>query len=137
MPPLRSILIQRQKHAEIIWINKFRQFSLFFGFQTIIHIPIPGTSISWKHIFNSSLTLDLSSAYSQYNNDYSEKSNETTAFTHKYSIESIESRADFRFLSKNNHQMLFGLNSTYYTNKRGEILPSRTRFKRASEKPWK
>lgn len=82
-----------------------------------------GTSISWKHIFNSSLTLDLSSAYSQYTNDFNEKSNETTAFTHKYSIESLESRADFKFLSKSNHQMLFGLNSTYYKNNRGEILP--------------
>ena len=82
-----------------------------------------GTSISWKHIFKSSLTLDLSSAYSQYSNDYTEKSNETTAFTHNYSIESVESRADFSFLSKKNHQMLFGLNSTYYKNNRGEILP--------------
>jgi len=82
-----------------------------------------GTSISWKHIFKSSLTLDLSSAYSQYRNDYKETSNETTAYTHNYRIESIESRADFRFLFKNNHQMLFGLNSTYYKNNRGEILP--------------
>jgi len=83
-----------------------------------------GTSISWKHIFKSSLTMDLSSAYSQYNNDYIEKTNETTAYTHNYRIESIESRADFRLLSKKNHQMLFGLNSTYYRNNRGEILPS-------------
>jgi len=82
-----------------------------------------GSSISWKHIFKSSLTLDLSSAYSQYSNDYIEKSNETTAYTHNYRIESIETRADFRLLSKNNHQMLFGLNSTYYKNNRGEILP--------------
>jgi len=82
-----------------------------------------GTSVSWKHIFNSSLTLDLSSAYSQYNNDYNDRSNETSAFTHNYTIKSIESRADFRFLSKKNHQMSFGLNSTYYKNDRGEILP--------------
>ncbi|MEX0981499.1 MAG: TonB-dependent receptor [Bacteroidales bacterium] len=82
-----------------------------------------GTSISWKHIFKPSLTLDLSSAYSQYSNDFSETSNETTAYTHNYRIESIESRADFRFLSKNNHQILFGLNSTYYKNNRGDILP--------------
>jgi len=83
-----------------------------------------GTSISWKHIFKSSLTLDLSSAYSQYSNDYVDKSNETTAYTHNYKIESIESKADFKLLSKKNHQMLFGLNSTYYRNNRGEILPS-------------
>jgi len=82
-----------------------------------------GSSISWKHIFKSSVTLDLSSAYSQYSNNYNEKSNETTAYTHNYRIESIESKADFRFLSKNNHEMLFGLNSTYYKNNRGEILP--------------
>ncbi len=83
-----------------------------------------GTSISWKHIFKSSLTLDLSASYSQYNNDHLEKSNETTAYTHNYSIESIESRADFKLLSRNNHEMSFGLNSTYYKNARGKILPS-------------
>ena len=82
-----------------------------------------GASVSWKHIFNASVTLDLSTAYSKYSNDYNEKSNETTAFTHDYSIESIESRADFRLLARNNHQMSFGLNSTYYRNNRGEMLP--------------
>ncbi len=82
-----------------------------------------GTSVSWKHIFKSALTMDLSSAYSRYNNGFTEKSNETTAYTHNYRIESIESRADFRFLSRNNHQMLFGLNSTYYKNNRGDKLP--------------
>lgn len=82
-----------------------------------------GSSISWKHIFKSSVTLDLSTAYSQYSNNYSEKSNETTAYTHDYRIESVESRADFRFLSKSDHEMQFGVNSTYYKNNRGDILP--------------
>lgn len=82
-----------------------------------------GTSISWKHIFKSSFTLDLSSAYSQYSNDYKEKANETTAYTHKYRIESIESKADFKYLTKKNQQIIFGLNSTYYKNNRGEIIP--------------
>jgi hypothetical protein len=82
-----------------------------------------GTSISWKHIFKSALILDLSSAYSKYRNDYIEKSNETTAFKHQYSIESVESRADFRYLGKKNHQLSFGVNSTYYRNNRGDILP--------------
>ena len=82
-----------------------------------------GSSVAWKHRFKSSLSLDLSAAYSQYSNDYTEKSNETTAYTHTYRIESLESRADFSFLSKQNHHMLFGLNSTYYKNSRGEILP--------------
>ncbi|MDX2429851.1 MAG: TonB-dependent receptor [Bacteroides sp.] len=82
-----------------------------------------GASVSWKHRFKSALTLDLSSAYSQYSNDYNEKSNETTAYTHTYSIQSIETRADFSFLSKKNHHMSFGLNSTYYKNNRGDILP--------------
>lgn len=83
-----------------------------------------GTSISWKHIFESSLTMDLSSAYSQYSNTYKEKSNETAAYKHTYRIESVESRADFKFLSKNNHLFSFGLNSTFYKNDRGNILPS-------------
>lgn len=82
-----------------------------------------GASVSWKHFFRSSFTLDLSSAYSRYSNDYKEKSNETTAFTHNYRIESLESRADFKFLSENNHQIDFGINSTYYKNNRGDILP--------------
>jgi hypothetical protein len=82
-----------------------------------------GTSVSWKHIFKSSVILDLSSAYSRYNNNYVEKTNETTAFTHKYRIESVESRADFRYLRKKNHQFSFGVNSTYYRNNRGSILP--------------
>jgi hypothetical protein len=74
-------------------------------------------------MFKSSLILDLSAAYSRYENEYNEKSNETTAYTHNYRIESIESRADFRFLSKKNHQLSFGLNSTYYKNNRGHVLP--------------
>jgi len=82
-----------------------------------------GASVSWKHIFKSSLILDLSSAYSTYSNDYVEKSNETTAFTHQYRIETIESRADFRYHRKKNHQFSFGANSTYYRNNRGDIVP--------------
>jgi hypothetical protein len=83
-----------------------------------------GASVSWKHIFKSSLILDLSSAYSRYKNDYLEKSNETTAFAHNYRIETVDTRADFKYLRKRNHQLAFGVNSTYYRNDRGDILPS-------------
>jgi hypothetical protein len=113
--------INEKNTLKIFGYNSFDKFSLLG--KNDYQYSNTGTSISWKHIFKSSLTLDLSSAYSQYSNDFIEKSNETTAYTHQYQIESIESRADFKFLSRNNHQMSFGFNSTYYRNNRGEILP--------------
>jgi len=113
--------INNRNTLKVFGYKSFDKFSLFG--KNDYQYSNTGTSISWKHIFKSSIILDLSSAYSQYSYNYTEKSNETTAYTHNYRIESIESRADFRFLSKNNHQMLFGLNSTYYRNNRGEILP--------------
>jgi hypothetical protein len=113
--------INERNTLKVFGYNSFDKFSLLD--KNEYQYSNTGSSISWKHIFKPSLTLDLSSAYSQYSNNYNESSNETTAYTHNYRIESIESRADFRFLSKNNHQILFGLNSTYYKNSRGDILP--------------
>lgn len=81
-----------------------------------------GASISWKHLFPFSVTGDFSAAYSQYYYDNTEKSNPTTAYSHKYSIENFETKADFTFVSSKNHEILFGLSSSYYKNDRGEIM---------------
>jgi hypothetical protein len=90
-----------------------------------------GASLSWKHLFSRSVTGDFSMVYSQYYFDNIEKSDSTTAYSHKYTIENFETTADFGYVSSKNHTILFGISSTYYKNNQGDVLPYGT------ESDWK
>jgi hypothetical protein len=82
-----------------------------------------GGSLSWKRFFSSSLTSDFSAVFSQYWFNHVDKRNVSEAYTHKYILRHTEFRADFNYLTPNNHQVQFGTSGILYTLDRGNILP--------------
>lgn len=81
-----------------------------------------GGSLSWKHNFSESLSLDLSAASSNYRFSTVDKNNITEAYSHDYNIRHTEARADFLFV-KPGHRIEFGVNSILYDLNRGNITP--------------
>ena len=82
-----------------------------------------GGMASWKHLFSSSLTFDLSAIYSQYWFSHNNKKNLTEAYSHKYVLDHKEFKADFNLLTKGNHKIQFGAGAILYHLNRGDILP--------------
>ncbi len=82
-----------------------------------------GISLNWKHLFSSSLNGDLSLVHSQYGNKHDGKDNPSEAFTHEFKLNHSELRADLLYNTKKDHLFAFGLNSIYYHQNRGDVLP--------------
>jgi len=89
-----------------------------------------GGSFSWRHSFTDALILDLSASRSEYTFSNTDKNNLSEAFSHTYSINHTEGRADFIWNRINNHRIEFGVNSIYYDLARGDILPFGTESSR-------
>jgi hypothetical protein len=82
-----------------------------------------GGSVSWKHLFSSSLTSDFSAIFSQYWFRHNDKKNVSEAYSHKYVINHSEFKADFNYLTPGNHKIQFGAGAILYDLDRGDILP--------------
>jgi hypothetical protein len=82
-----------------------------------------GGSVSWKHLFSSSLTSDFSAVFSQYWFSHNDKKNVSEAYTHKYVLNHSEFKADFNYLTAANHKIQFGAGTIFYDLDRGDILP--------------
>lgn len=82
-----------------------------------------GGTVSWKHLFSSSLSVDVAAVLSQYNSGHSSKSNPSEAYQHDYQLNHNELKADFLYLSKNNHRISFGASGILYNLDRGSVLP--------------
>ncbi len=82
-----------------------------------------GSSLAWKHIFSSVLSVDVSVIYSSYSFENVDKSNLSTAFMQKYRIDHYETRADFSLLTKSDHKIEFGASEIFYDLDRGNISP--------------
>lgn len=82
-----------------------------------------GGSLAWKHNFSKALSADFSVASSLYRFSTIDKKNITEAYSHDYSINHTELRADFLSVKMNNHRIEFGIGSILYDLNRGDILP--------------
>ncbi len=82
-----------------------------------------GSSLSWKHIFNASISADIAAIYSKYSFENTNKTNNSTAFTQEYEINHYEVRTDFSLLTNIGHKLELGGSGIYYDLDRGSIKP--------------
>jgi len=87
------------------------------------HYANSGGSVSWKHLYPSSLTSDFSAVFSQYWFNHNNKKNISEAYSHKYLLNHAEIKADFSGLTAGDHKFRFGASAIYYDLDKGEILP--------------
>ena len=82
-----------------------------------------GASVIWKHYLKNKHNFELSLAHSSYN--FNEKNTEISslAYIDGNKIEHTEASANFNYQAGDNHQILFGLNSTLYQIDRGNPRP--------------
>ena len=82
-----------------------------------------GSSLVWKHLFSSSLTVDVAVIYSNYSFENTNKTNLSTAYRQKYALDHYEFRTDFSLLNKADHKIEFGTSEIIYNLDRGSISP--------------
>ncbi|WP_430933885.1 TonB-dependent receptor [Saccharicrinis sp. 156] len=82
-----------------------------------------GVSVNWKHLFSSSLNGDVSLVHSQYLNKHNGKDNPSEAYTREFKLNHSELRADLIYNTKKDHLISFGVNSIFYHQDRGDVLP--------------
>ncbi|MBN1602318.1 MAG: carboxypeptidase-like regulatory domain-containing protein, partial [Chitinispirillaceae bacterium] len=82
-----------------------------------------GSSLVWKHVFSSSLSVDIAAVFSSYSYENTNKVNLSTAFTQSYQIDHYETRADFNLQNTSDHKLEFGVSNIYYDLDRGDIEP--------------
>ncbi len=82
-----------------------------------------GSSLVWKHLFSTSSTVDVALIYSNYSFENVNKTNLSTAYQQKYSLDHYEFRTDFSLINKANHKFEFGTSEILYKLNRGSISP--------------
>jgi hypothetical protein len=82
-----------------------------------------GSSLDWKHIFSSSMTVNVALIYSNYSFENINKTNLSTAFKQQYNLNHLEFRTDFSLLHKKDHKIEFGTSEILYNLDRGNISP--------------
>jgi hypothetical protein len=82
-----------------------------------------GSSLSWKHLFSSSLTGNFSLVFSRYLFSNTDKTEISEAYTHTYYINNYETKTDFLLVTPSNHSIEFGTSAILYDLNRGDIIP--------------
>ena len=82
-----------------------------------------GSSLSLKHVFTSSASVNFAILYSGYSFENTDKTNLSTAYIQNYRINHYEVKTDFSLLTRRDHKINFGLSSIYYNLNRGKIIP--------------
>lgn len=77
----------------------------------------------WKHIFGNKLYGVLSQAYSGYDYSVSSNENRVNAFTLKYSINQLQTKADFSYFPVTHHALNFGISTLHYNLSPGSMVP--------------
>ncbi len=89
-----------------------------------------GSSLVWKHLFSSSLTVDMALIYSNYTFANNNKTNLSTAYRQSYDLDHYEFRTDFSLVNKADHKIEIGTSEIYYNLDRGNIVPYGAESKR-------
>jgi hypothetical protein len=82
-----------------------------------------GSSLVWKHLFSSSVTVDAALLYSGYTFENVNKTNLSTAYIQNYDLDHFEFRTDFSLINKADHKIEFGTSGIFYNLNRGDISP--------------
>ncbi|WP_375444597.1 TonB-dependent receptor domain-containing protein [uncultured Fibrella sp.] len=81
-------------------------------------------ALKWKHIFSSKLYGVLTGTYSRYQYAVSSDNNPTDAFKFDFDIRQSAAKVDFNYYPNAQHTIDFGIGSTFYNLKPGNIQPS-------------
>jgi hypothetical protein len=113
-------------------INKNNQVSLF-GYFSIDNYTLAsninynfsnaGTSLNWKHVFNTKLYSNTSAVYSNYHFRETNKLLSDYKYSYKHKLKYFEINHSFNYLPFSNHEMKFGFNSVLYQMNPGAFNP--------------
>lgn len=83
-----------------------------------------GSSVSWRHIFDNKHAVNLSYVYAQYG--FSEKNQELdlAAFKQSFQLDHHQFNAQYSLKNTGDHDIKFGINTTYYMINRGDYIPA-------------
>jgi len=82
-----------------------------------------GGVIYWKHLFSSSLTLDVSGKLSSYSFSHNSKSNPSEAYSQNYGLDHYEFKSELILQTLNDQRIALGISNIYYHLDRGNIFP--------------
>jgi hypothetical protein len=83
-----------------------------------------GGSINWKTQLSTALTMDITTALSNYQFNYSDVKEFSKAYKHSYALQHNEITASFKWIPAMKHKVEFGTNAIYYKLNRGIISPN-------------
>lgn len=113
--------INEKNLMKVFFYNSYDRFSL--STSDDYDYSNTGTSVIWKHFLSSSLNVDVAAVFSSYDFSHNNKANPSDAYNHQYRLTHTEFKSDFSYLSNNNHKILFGASSIFYSLNRGDIVP--------------
>ncbi|MDA3822679.1 MAG: carboxypeptidase-like regulatory domain-containing protein [Bacteroidales bacterium] len=82
-----------------------------------------GGSVNWKSQLSTALTMDITTALSNYQFNYSDIKEFSKAYEHGYSLQHNEITAAFKWIPDMKHKLEFGTNAIYYKLNRGIVSP--------------
>jgi hypothetical protein len=107
------------------------QNGITYGYENI------SANAKWKRIINNHLYGTLTVGQDNYNFNIEDNSNLANAFNLKYAIRQSFARLDFYHNASNRHRLNYGVQTTLYKVKPGEMLPlgleSNTRYDKLDE----
>lgn len=113
-------------------INKNNQVSIF-GYFSIDNYTLAsninynftnaGTSLNWRHVFNTKLYSNTSAVYSNYHFRETNNLLSDYKYSYKHQIKYFEINQSFDYLPVSNHTMKFGFNSQLYQLNPGAFAP--------------
>ena len=113
-------------------INENNQISLF-GYFSIDNYTLAsninynysnvGTSLNWKHVFNTKLYSNTSAVYSNYHFKETNKLLSDYKYSYKHQLKYFEINQSYNYLPVSNHELKFGFNSILYQMNPGAFNP--------------
>ena len=113
-------------------INENNQISIF-GYFSIDNYTLAsninynfsnaGTSLNWKHVFNTKLYSNTSAVYSNYHFRETNKLLSDYSYSYKHQLKYFEINQSYNYLPASNHEMKFGFNSILYQMNPGAFNP--------------
>jgi hypothetical protein len=82
-----------------------------------------GTSLNWKHVFNTKLYSNVSAVYSNYHFKETNKLLSDYKYSYKHQLKYFEINQSYNYLPVSNHEMKFGFNSILYQINPGAFNP--------------
>jgi len=113
-------------------INENNQISLF-GYFSIDNYTLAsninynfsnvGTSLNWKHVFNTKLYSNTSAVYSTYHFKETNKLLSDYSYSFEHQLKYFEINQSYSYLPVSNHELKFGFNSILYQMNPGAFKP--------------